>query len=60
MNNRLPSYFFVLKGLNVNNPVRSAGKMTDQDNNPEGVEYMIKLKFNPFGALVINADTHIK
>ena len=38
LNNRLNTYFFVPKGLNINNPVRSAGEKTDHNSSPEGVE----------------------
>jgi len=39
LNNRLNTYFFVPKGLNMNNPVRSAGEKTDHNSSPEGVEH---------------------
>jgi hypothetical protein len=46
------TYFFVLKGLNMNNPVRSAGENIQTPTAaPKGLN-MIKLNFNPFGAVI--------
>jgi hypothetical protein len=48
--NLLNAYFFVLEGLNINNPVRSAGEIIPhQIVAPKGLN-MIRLKFNPFEA----------
>jgi hypothetical protein len=39
MINRLNTYLFVLKGLNMNNPAECGGKHTKPNSSPEGVEY---------------------
>lgn len=39
MSPSLNNFSFVLKGLNMNNPVRSAGKNTISSGSPEGAEY---------------------
>lgn len=53
MSNRFNTYFFVPKGLNMNNPVRSAGKNIPVPTaTPKGLNFNLII-FNPFGALGI-------
>lgn len=53
MSNRLNTYCSVPKGLNMNNPVRSAGENIPAPTvAPKGLN-SFSLKFNPFGATAI-------
>jgi len=49
---RLNFFFVVLKGLNMNNPVRSAGESIQVPAATLKGVNVIGLKFNPFGAVI--------
>jgi hypothetical protein len=53
MNYHLSSQFLVLKGLNMNNPVRSAGESTHQSTTALKGLNGFKLIFNPFRVEIV-------
>lgn len=53
MSCHLNTYFFVPKGLNMNNPVRSAGKnIPIPTAAPKGLNFNLII-FNAFGAVIV-------